>query len=55
VPDILAEAQAAFAAAVAPRDFDLVAIPLPERGGPELIPNGARELPGTGAGVPEGR
>ena len=42
VPDILAEARTAFAATVAPRDFDLVEIPLPERGGPELIPNGAR-------------
>jgi hypothetical protein len=40
---------------VAPRDFDLVAIPLPERGGPELVANGARELSGTGAGVQEPR
>jgi len=48
VPDILAEAHAAFAAAVAPRDFDLVEIPLPERGAPELIANGARAA-ATGA------
>ncbi|MEZ5155020.1 MAG: ribonuclease Z [Solirubrobacterales bacterium] len=52
VPDILAEAREAFANAIAPRDFDLVQIPLPERGGPELVPNGARESPATGADVP---
>ncbi len=50
VPDILAEARSAFAATVAPRDFDLVAIPLPERGKPELIANGARAEPPNGAG-----
>ena len=43
VPDILEEARAEFPETVAPRDFDLVEIPLPERGGPELVPNGARE------------
>ncbi len=49
VPDILGEAQEVFPDTVAPRDFDLVEIPLPERGGPELIPNGSREVhePGT--------
>ena len=45
VPEILDEARAAFAGAVAPRDFDLVEIPLPERGAPELIENGARDRP----------
>ncbi|HET6830933.1 MAG TPA: ribonuclease Z [Solirubrobacterales bacterium] len=45
VPDILEEARAAFAATVAPRDFDLIAVPLPERGGPELIADGARAAP----------
>ena len=55
VPDILDEARTAFEATVAPRDFDLVVIPLPERGGPELVPNGARDAPGTGAGVQEPR
>lgn len=40
---VLDEARAVFEATVAPRDFDLVEIPFPERGGPELIPNGARE------------
>ena len=55
IPDIVAEAHEAFPEAVAPRDFDLVEIPLPERGGPQLIANGAREPqapqePRTGAG-----
>jgi len=45
VPEILDEARAAFAGAVAPRDFDVVDIPLPERGSPELIENGARDRP----------
>ena len=45
VPDVLDEARAAFPAAVAPRDFDVIEIPLPERGGPELIENGARRKP----------
>jgi len=43
VPEVLQEARQAFENAIAPRDFDLVEIPLPERGAPELIPNGARE------------
>ncbi len=52
VPDILAEAQGVFPDTVAPRDFDLIEIPLPERGGPELVPNGSRDAreAGTGAG-----
>ncbi|KAA0273116.1 MAG: ribonuclease Z [Acidobacteria bacterium] len=50
VPDILAEARSAFAATVAPRDFDLIAIPLPERGEPELVAGGARADPPAGAG-----
>jgi ribonuclease Z len=43
VPDVLAEARAAFPGAVAPRDFDLVDIPLPERGDPVLVEGGARD------------
>lgn len=42
VPDMVAEAEAVFSPVVAPRDFDLIEIPLPERGGPELIGDGAR-------------
>jgi ribonuclease Z len=40
---VLEEARAVFEPTVAPRDFDLIEIPFPERGDPELIPNGARE------------
>ena len=40
VPDILAEARGVCPEAVAPRDFDLVEIPLPERGAPVLVENG---------------
>jgi ribonuclease Z len=43
VRSVLAEAQEAFPGAVAPRDFDVVEIPFPERGEPHLIENGARE------------
>lgn len=42
IPDVLEEARAVFAGTVAPRDFDIVEIPLPERGGPRLLENGAR-------------
>jgi ribonuclease Z len=43
VKQVLDEARATFPNTVAPRDFDLVEIPFPERGEPELLPNGARE------------
>jgi ribonuclease Z len=39
----LDEAREVFKPAVAPRDFDQILIPLPERGEPQLVPNGARE------------
>jgi ribonuclease Z len=42
---VLEEAREEFPAAEAPRDFDIVEIPFPERGEPTLIPNGARERP----------
>jgi ribonuclease Z len=43
VGKVLEEAREVFEPTVAPRDFDLVEIPFPERGEPELVPNGARE------------
>ena len=45
VPDLLAEAREEFAATEAPRDFDSIAIPFPERGGPELIREGGLAEP----------
>lgn len=44
------EARTLFPATVVPRDFDLVRIPFPERGAPELVARGART--GRDAGVP---
>jgi ribonuclease Z len=43
VSQVLEEARAVFEPTIAPRDFDLVEIPFPERGNPVLIANGARE------------
>jgi len=43
VGKVLEEAREVFEPALAPRDFDLIEIPFPERGEPELIANGARE------------
>ncbi len=43
VGKILEEAQEVFEPTVAPRDFDVIEIPFPERGKPQLVPNGARD------------
>jgi ribonuclease Z len=43
VGKVVEEAREVYEPTVAPRDFDIVEIPFPERGEPELIPNGARE------------
>ena len=51
VGGVLDEAREVFEPAVAPRDFDLVEIPFPERGEPVLVPNGARER-GPGSSSP---
>jgi ribonuclease Z len=39
---VLGEAQEAFEPTIAPRDFDLVEVPFPERGAPRLVERGAR-------------
>ena len=56
---VLAEAREVFPGAIAPRDFDLVEIPFPERGAPRLVESGGRrQRPGEGeqpeAGVRSG-
>jgi ribonuclease Z len=43
VGQVLDEAREVFEPTVAPRDFDVIEIPFPERGEPTLVPNGARE------------
>lgn len=43
VREVLAEAREEVPDAEAPRDFDVVEIPFPERGAPRLIENGARD------------
>jgi ribonuclease Z len=43
VGTVLEEAREVFEPTIAPRDFDSVEIPFPERGGPVLVANGARE------------
>jgi ribonuclease Z len=45
VSKVLTEAREAFPKTVAPRDFDLVEIPFPERGDPHLVPGGAKQRP----------
>jgi ribonuclease Z len=42
VRDVLVQAREVFPATEAPRDFDLIEIPFPERGAPRLVENGAR-------------
>jgi ribonuclease Z len=43
VGKVLEEAQEVYKPTIAPRDFDLIEIPFPERGDPNLVPNGARD------------
>jgi len=43
VGKVLEEAQDVYEPTVAPRDFDVIEVPFPERGYPELVPNGARD------------
>jgi len=45
VSAVLNEAREVFSNTVAPRDFDLVEIPFPERGAPELVQEGAKQRP----------
>jgi ribonuclease Z len=43
VGTVLEDARELFEPTIAPRDFDVVEVPFPERGEPILVPNGARE------------
>ncbi len=53
VGKVLEEAQEVYEPTVAPKDFDVIDIPFPERGYPELVPNGARERGGSDTASPE--
>jgi ribonuclease Z len=43
VGKVLKEAKEVFESTVAPKDFDLIELPFPEKGNPTLVANGARE------------
>jgi ribonuclease Z len=43
VGTVLEEARAVFEPTIAPKDFDVIELPFPERGEPKLVPNGAVE------------
>jgi ribonuclease Z len=53
VGKVLEEAQAVYEPTVAPRDFDVIEIHFPEKGYPDLVPNGARDRGGSDAASPE--
>ena len=42
---VLDEAREVFSNTIAPRDFDLIEVPFPERGEPKLVPEGAKRRP----------
>jgi ribonuclease Z len=46
---VLDEAREVFPNTIAPRDFDLIEVPFPERGEPRLVPEGARQRPEAAA------
>ncbi len=45
VGKVLEEAREVYEPTVAPKDFDVIEIPFPERGEPKLVPQGARDRP----------
>jgi hypothetical protein len=50
---VLDEAREVFPDCVAPRDFDQIVVPLPEKGSPQLVPDGARRKAGPEGVSPE--
>ncbi len=52
IPDVLDQAREVFAGSIAPRDFDRIEIPFPERGEPRLDKEGALEPSAPGDRAP---
>jgi len=50
-PDLAREAREVFPETVVPRDFDLVEVPFPDRGAPQLVKAGARAVSSGGDGA----
>jgi ribonuclease Z len=48
VGKVIEEAKEVFEPTVAPKDFDIIELPFPERGTPQLVPNGAADRGGEG-------
>jgi ribonuclease Z len=48
VGKVIEEAREVFEPTIAPKDFDVIELPFPERGEPHLIPNGAADHGGAG-------
>lgn len=48
VGKVIEEAKEVFEPTVAPKDFDVIELPFPERGEPHLVPNGAADRDRTG-------
>lgn len=48
VGTVIEEAKEVFEPTVAPKDFDVIELPFPERGEPQLLPNGAADNGGSG-------
>jgi ribonuclease Z len=53
VGKVLEEAREIFPDSVAPRDFDQIVVPLPEKGSPQLVPDGSRHRGGPEGGSQE--